>query len=663
MSAQIRSIIQTILLLVLFRNLPSCGQTESEESLFDSQTGTVTLEDAERIDYMRMHPVDMNTADERRMIPLPFFTPVFAQSVCDERKKNGPFVNPEDFQIRMHLDDSFMAQISPYIASFRTIESPDISLHARSRFRQEYPNALGFSSGEYAGSPSYAMQKFNVDTGDLSGGLCIEKDPGESRWVDHASGFVGWKNSDESVRAILGNYDLQSGQGLVFSSPYGFYKGGDPVASVMKTADGLRSVSSSGENGSLFGGAAEIQTGWLELGLYLSRTYLDASLYSSGQVTGFLLSGLHRTAAEIKNRNVLRESSFGGRMRTSFNSGSVHGHIGFSGGWTKYGIGIHPRQSERRPFEFHGEENRVLGLNWECMSGVFHLSGEWAGTRSSGKAILVNGLMDLGKTACILSFRRYDPLFQNPRARGFGGGEANNEKGIYFGLIHRISNGTRFGFYADLNKMPARTYFLPVPSAGSDWMVETEHRFYRIASILLRIRFRDSEAAAQTDLGQDVVVKRLHRSVRIEIRSNPHPRIRVRNRIESVRVAYPEIGKAVTHSSEKENGILMMEDIRWEPTGTLSFSMRWMTFDTDSYDSRITTFDNNVPGTMSILSLYGKGSIWSILAQWRAISALSLNLQFANTVHTFADCWGTGNEQIPGNQEKRLTIQIEWILK
>jgi hypothetical protein len=167
------------------------------------------------------------------------------------------------------------------------------------------------------------------------------------------------------------------------------------------------------------------------------------------------------------------------------------------------------------------------------------------------------------------------------------------------------------------------------------------------------MRMEDSDGTAGA--GRRQLTDRTTRSLRLELELNPKPGLRLRSRIESVNSR-----NAVPESSPAESGLLFLEELQYRKSQRVGFTIRWATFDTDSYDSRSVVVENDMPGGTALVPLYMQGHRWTVVLRWHAASALALTLKYGATLHAFSDSWGSGNDGIQGNLERKWTIQMDW---
>ena len=127
----------------------------------------------------------------------------------------------------------------------------------------------------------------------------------------------------------------------------------------------------------------------------------------------------------------------------------------------------------------------------------------------------------------------------------------------------------------------------------------------------------------------------------------------MRSRIEIVK-AYP------TSISESEKGILIFQDVKYALTSSLSFSGRIVFFQTDSYNSRVYEFENDLTGVMTNPALYGDGMRWYIVAHYNTSFGLSLSMKYSELIKPNEKTLGSGETLINSNVDNRLSFQLDF---
>jgi hypothetical protein len=654
-------------ILLIFIPCAILPQTAMEEILLENLEDAAASELLEQIESFRENPMDLNQTDPKTLESFPLLSPITSRSIYEERNQHGLFRSWEDFGRRLNIDPEILKQLKPYFVIKSASKRKTQLFQSRFRFQKQIETSEGYKSGAYPGSSWKIYQRHTfLPTGHIYGGLITEKDPGETAYSDHFAGYIGTDRIPGIDHFLFGNFVLEFGQGLVLWGPYGYAKSADPIAPVKKRIGRVKRYVCSDENSALTGIAmsSEIRCGGekihqFKLFGFVSKTMLDASLLSDSTVGNLSTSGLHRSETEQSKKNALEETLYGGRISTEWS----WGNIGFAGWSGKYSKTIRNENMERNYFDLQGTKNHVIGLDYNFYLGRWNLSGETARSRSGGMAWIVNQIMDLKKCVLALSCRRYDPDFQNPRSRGFGNGDTQNEEGIYLGFSGRMDSRTKLNLYFDIYRNPWRSYLIPVPTSGNDLLIQIERRFSQGFTFLLRSRFRKSsvllEGATTNGHLLNMLRNRMQNQVRIELRFKPSPELRFKTRFETVNLFYPKLTGEVRCSESREKGFLLFHEMNLKTKSRFQFTARWITFDTDSYDSRIYAFENDLPGVLTIKPLYAQGIRWFLLMRWQPIRSCTLSFKYSTTYHDSVTEWGTGNDQIEGDSIHQFGFQTD----
>ena len=290
-------------------------------------------------------------------------------------------------------------------------------------------------------------------------------------------------------------------------------------------------------------------------------------------------------------------------------------------------------------------------------------SANLQGQKNGGTAVLSGTRFDFGRTRLAFLYRSYQRNFQNQHAFAFGerNGASQNEIGYYAGMKIRISRKTILSAYYDIYRFPWRSFFEPQPVNGNDFLSLLEHKVQK--GLKLSIRFRDKRREQSEDfaLGPGRVVEeileRQQRQFRIQIDYRANRVLQLRPRVEFVRNRFRGFGRDV--SDKNENGILIYQDIKLTVNRKLKASVRLTIFDTDSFDSRVFQYENDMPGVVTNRALFGRGNRWYFLIRYKPTRQLSVYLKYSETFRDDVDVTGTGANRIESNLDRRIAFQME----
>ena len=605
------------------------------------------------------HPLDLNSATAEELELIPGLSLELRQAILQYRKQHGRFKSAEELLQVPGIDSETFDYLRELVYVPQT-QKPKIAsgFRVRSRVSDRIDRPVGFDS-TYQFSPPKIYNRIQYQiTSKIQGGVVLEKDSGEQRWDDLRLYHVQF-NASENFSILLGHFLVEIGQGLVLWGPYGFSKGADSVFPIKKRARGFRGYSSVDENAALYGGVVKLAVQNLEATFFASKTKLDATATSDDEVSGLFATGFHRTENEISKRDALSESLGGAAVHYSFPLGIT---VGASGYFSKYDKSINDPDLIRQRFAFRGKENTVVGLDWDWRVRGANLFGEFARSKNGALAWLMGGMLGVERAQLAVLYRDYAKDFQNQHGFGFAdaNGSTQNERGFYTGLNFKITPRTTLNAYYDIFSHPWRTFFEPQPWEGNEFLSQLEQRFGTQIRITLRFR-ENNRPETQTfrdelERDKEEFVATTKRQWRLQMDYTLNPRVRVRSRLEYVTYNLNRFDRSSGEASEQ--GFLMYQDFRIQPTKALTIAGRLTFFDTDSFDSAVFQYENDLPGLVTNRGLFGEGARWYVLLSYN-YRLFDLSVKYSETFRDDVEVIGSGPDQINGNLDRRIGAQLD----
>ena len=90
----------------------------------------------------------------------------------------------------------------------------------------------------------------------------------------------------------------------------------------------------------------------------------------------------------------------------------------------------------------------------------------------------------------------------------------------------------------------------------------------------------------------------------------------------------------------------------------MSFSFRYALFETDSYNSRIYAYENDVLYSYSISSYYFRGSRAYLTLNYNITQKMEIWLRYEHTFYNNKDVIGSGLTQIQGGVKSEVKAQV-----
>lgn len=258
----------------------------SIDALIDREAADIDPEDIALLVSLRRDPLDINQAGRSELEQLPWITPALAGAIVAWREKHGPFGNAGELTRVQGFTPALVTRISPFVRAAGGREGGDSagvdrSLDVTGRLR------LARSRTDRPDAPGNGILGMQADIGLGSrfrlGGRGERRDRGgETRW---RSGYVEFGGAGTSRRLILGYYEMDFGQGLVWRSHSIRPSTASLSASVKRRIRGLRPVRTTYASGARRGAALQIDRRGFRLTGILSRA--DSGKWEPGGRLGW----------------------------------------------------------------------------------------------------------------------------------------------------------------------------------------------------------------------------------------------------------------------------------------------------------------------------------------------------------------------------------------
>ncbi|MGR3810625.1 ComEA family DNA-binding protein [Jiulongibacter sp. NS-SX5] len=611
-----------------------------------------------------LNPLDINQADVGELRSLYVLSEIQIQSLMDHRKKYGKLLSLYELQSIENFDLLTIENLLPFVRISQKLSGNDIKgIYNRAtdhffviRTERTMELARGYSDSSFLGSPEKLYARYRLQhPKDFSLGFIMEKDQGEPNIADYTTFHFQLKNKGKIKNMILGDYQLQFGQGLIMSGGYAAGKGGEPIYTTRRSDLGIRPHNSVLEGGFLRGAAATYDGGEVELTGFASISKRDASLNTSVEeredvFSSILVAGLHRTENEIAKKGVLTEQNYGLNAKYTFPGG----HFGMTVVGTIFGNTIERNPREYARHEFKGTENIVAGPNFSYSWQNFNFFGEAARSSSGGWGAVGGFVSTLSpQLEWALNLRSYDKDFHSFYANAFGEASRNiNEKGIYSGLKYTPKKGYTFSAFYDKYRFPWLRYLVDAPSDGDDylfrftlkptkkWLFYTQYH-----------RERKQRNFPNNETVSDYLVDSYRENLLAHFETNLGKSFKSQTRLQYNSFTYEGLPRS--------NGYAIIQDIEGS-VGRWQLKSRVALFSTDDYNSRIYAYENDVLYTVSFPAYFGKGSRLYLVSRYSVNRNIDVWFRVARTSLTDRETISSGLNEINAPHRTDLKLQVRY---
>ncbi|MCF8260953.1 MAG: helix-hairpin-helix domain-containing protein [Melioribacteraceae bacterium] len=623
------------------------------------ESSSIDIEDSkliEEIEYLIENKIDINSADVEELMQIPFIDNSVASKIIAFRDNYGFFTFKRAIYNVPDVPNSELEKVLPfvYFSDEKDIDIPitkvdprNINIILRNRILYDAQIEQGFLNGKYQGTRLASYNRMQIKFDDrIKLYALIEKDVGESSYSDFHSFALSFEKILPFDNLILGNFQFKFGQGLAIWSPYAFSKGSDAINTVDRKSRILRPYSGSNESQFFRGIAFSKELYGVRLAAFYSSNQADVTLSDQNSFSSINISGLHRTENEISRKNNTNVVSSGLALE-------YYPYKNFKTEFLYFNTKFDKKLETSERYLPDSDFFNWYSVNYSLDLNNIYFSGE---TSSDGynTATINNVMLALVKNvSLIFSLRVYPFDYFGLYSNGFG--ERNgtaNETGFYSGVRLNTEYG-EFDIYYDLYNFPSSTFSSTLPTSGHDYLINYETRLSSSLSLNARIKIEEKEEELLDGIEKKIGnVEKQNFRVSVDYKINP--RFRLRNRVEFVNYSQS--------FGNNEKGWLILSDIRYNLSGVFRFYFRTVFFETESYNSRVYQFENDLPGVMSNPPLFGKGFRWYFAVSYNPLEIMKISLKYSELFKPNVNSFGSGNSEIPGQLDNRFSFQLDFDL-
>lgn len=659
------------LLLFLFFSTKIFSQVDSTEIIIEESLDDLLPDLNEETDDSNLfnqledlsnNKIDINTNDLESLQSIPAIDLNSVKLILAHRNKFGDFFSVNELYSVQGLQKDQVDRIIPFVfvnqqnlnyeqTTIEEISGPiitqNISINYRSRLQNDIQQRAGFIDGDYAGSSYKIYNRFIFKAYDnYQAAFISEKDAGEKSFNDFTSFHFAVRNLSFIKTFIAGDYNIEFGQGLALWSPYGFSKSADVIYPVKKKSRDLVPYTSTNENRFFRGAALSFSINDFLFSGYFSKNKFDSNIDSvSGEILSISETGLHRTQSEIDNRKSVEETFTGARLDYDPQNWIKAGFLFYNSKFSN------PFLSDN-PLELNGNSFTYTSGYYNIYLNKINLFGE--ASYDGNTVASINGLeLPISNSfSYVVLIRNYPSDYSNIHGFGFGekSGATENEFGIYNGFRWNSFIG-KLNFYFDQFKFPGASFDSPLPTEGNEILADLVTKPFKNIETKFRFKLENKEVTELIN-GEDQILRRLRQNFRTELIYDISKTLRIKSRFEIS-------DYSINSAAISEQGILLYQEVRYLPLKDFTFYGRITFFRTDSFNSAIYVYENDLVGVFNNIALFGEGIRLYLLARYKILNFIQLSFKYAETYKPAENTLSSGNSLIEGNIDNKISIQLD----
>lgn len=651
-----------------------------------SERGVTATEDdsfLQRHQFLSRHPLNLNKAAKEDLEELGLLNDIQINQLLTYRRLLGDLVSVYELQAIPGWTPVLIQSVLPYITLSdiasgwnklkKAWQQGDHSLLLRYSTLLEKPAGYKTDTSgasRYLGSPAKLYMRYQYKNKEaVQLGWLAEKDAGEQffRGSQHAGfDFYAFHLAIRKIgilkQLIIGDYTVSMAQGLVQWQGLSLGMGSGLVAAERQSSV-VHPYSSPGEVSFHRGAAISLQKKNWELTGFISRRNLSAhleadTLHGQSQITSLLLSGYHRTAGELLEKNNVTRLTTGAACLYSTTA-------------LKFTLqGVHhrfskPFQKEDQPynlFALKGSSFTNVSLGYSFTHRNLHVFGEAAVDKNLQHAS-INGLLLSLDPAVDLAIvhrainRDYQSVEANANTQST---QPVNESGLNTGITLRPFDGFTVEATADIYRFPWLRYRVDAPSVGKEYALQLTYSPTKQVKVTSRFRWHEKPLSATATDGVMSAVKAVGQANwRLQMNAVMSKNISLQNRCEMV---WYNRGRP-----DAAPGYLIFSQLQYRAAGKpVSGSARVQWVEAEGYNARLYAYENSVLYGFSIPAFFEKG--------FRYYCNLHIDLSdlLGSKGSWEIDCWmhwaqsiypgkrevGQGADKVTGNKKSEMTLQL-----
>ena len=679
-----------ILVLFIFCFSGVFGQTQyiSKDEAIENILGYLSQNDDQNIDFDEFtsklsllydEPINLNTCKDEDLANLSIFSAIQIMNIIAYREQNNAYASLYELKLIEGISKEQIYLTLPFLKTTELEKySPKINfknlakmgrhsvLLRYQRVIEKQAAYIPDKNGEtkYLGSPSriYSQYKYQF-TNKLRAGITADKDAGEpffrapnQQGFDFYSGYIQLRNEGLVKSMVLGDFSLQFGQGLVLWNGFGMGKSA-MTTNVAKFGKGVDKYSSTDENNFFRGAATTLEFKKLEVSLFFSAKQIDGSIdldtleNDLDRFMSFDNTGLHATESQFAKKDAVNEILYGTALSYNFNRIKVGlTYVGY-----QYSHALNPSNNIYKKYDFSGDNGQNASVFYQWNLNHIFFSGELGTDQNMNIAITNNAVFNISsKLGFALLYRYFDKKYVANYSQAFSeGSKVQNENGFYTGINFFPTRNWIIKAYVDIYEFPWMKYQVSKPSTGLDYFVVAEYALS--SNFNFYIRYKDETKLKDVPLLENQKVKQQeqtkNKQVRLHFNYGDRGQFHFKTRLQWS--WYEHV--------EQEKGFLAYQDLIYDwkkiPVKT---TLRFLVFDTDGYNSRIYTYENDLLYNYAITSFSGRGLRTYLLVKYDIIKNLTLWVKYGVLLMSDRNEIGSGYTLIQGNKKSEIKVQLRW---
>lgn len=583
----------------------------------------------ERLQELAENRVRINSGQEPEISRLFFLSDYQLKTLMNHIKTSGKIVSVYELASIPGFDRSTAELMIPFI-TLEEESSPADSSKLRSTFLTNLIFKPRDTDTNSAGSQMKMLAKYKMTFGSFAAGFTYEKDQGEKFLSgspprpEFLSGYLCWSGKGIIKKIVAGDFSARFGQGTSINT--GMH------TSLQVTSTGyvpgrneIRPYTSTDENNFFRGAAATLSLKNLECSFFFSGNRVDATIGFSADsansyVENLYTPGLHNTPSLLLRKDAILSTCWG----ADFAIDVKLLRIGLVWSENRFSLPFNSDISKPEDlYRFAGKKNSTYTIYYNSQFKRFLLYGEMSANDISRLAFIQGvNVRPSDRLTINFMYRNYAPGFAAFYGRGPGyGTSASNERGFLGNFTFEAAKHLFIMAGCDICRFPWLRYRSSFPSFAKRYEVMLKYSPDEKVTFDLSYYSRFTMNNDQSENGIPLIRENTTGMIKGTVKYCPYENVTFTTRV--------DFKKAEPYDSR---GMLLLQDFNYRFRKVpATIWIRCCIFNSDDWNSRLYTYENDLLYSYSIPALSGEGSRFYFMAEWEIGNRAELRIKYGLT--------------------------------
>lgn len=645
-----------IIIIITLCSLSTSAQSAIEKAVQfyqEQNNNEISLEElTELLVYYEQNPLNINeiTQSDIERFPLISFNQFLV--LQHYQRNHGLFYSAVELYDLPRFSKSQVDILKPFIVFQSTTKPNKIDVFWLSQLEftpEERAGNARTDSGRYLGSYARYYNRLSFGDNRQRFNVSWEKDKGEAIAQNpfrQAKYTYNYFSDNKKNQIILGNYNLQIGEGLIHANSYFFGKSSivNSAASLNKT---VRPNTGSAEFNYENGLAFSLTKGPISITPFFSYNKLHGGL-ENDTIKSIKTDGLFRSEQEKTKINAANVYSYGTTLNYEHNKllvglNTIHRHFS------------KPYQPKSNYYNKHYGLPKDLwngSISYRYYNNGWLIKGETATDQYYNFATTHFASFYIQPDwQFIFNFRYFPEDYLSYSSSTFQeNSKVQNEQGFFLGTRFKIKFA-EFTLLKDFFKFPNSKYMVHGASNGSENMLLATFNVNDRTQI--KTYFKEETKyrnLPNTRLPSKGAQNKRHAYLKFDYEINDH--FKMISRVDFTRY---------TFNQEQFVGQSVYQDFIFRQEKQ-SANFRLAFFDATNWETRIYLYEYDLLYSFSIPAYYLKGVRFYFNYHYRFSNGIDVRLKFGQFIFPNETELSSGDNQIEGNTKTDLKIQLVWHL-